>query len=108
MIPNGVTTLERYTFSMCPGLQKVTFPRGLEVIGEGCFWCTGLVEVALPGSVRYIADGAFAGCMALRAMWVPAGAEVAPSAFGGGAPGELGDRALNVADGRGAEEPLAE
>lgn len=71
-IPNSVTTIEAFAFSLCRSLTDVRFGGGETVIGDAAFiGCTGLTHVALPDGVTRIGDNAFNSCSSLETVSVP-------------------------------------
>ena len=58
----GAGVKELSCFSGCMGLEEVTLPAGLEVVGTRAFYvCSALKELELPASVKSIGDMAFYG-----------------------------------------------
>ena len=62
-------------------MKKVVLPEELETIPEGCFWKNKFETFDIPRNIRQIEKDAFSDCDALRAVQVPAGAEIATGAF---------------------------
>ena len=70
-IPEGVTSIPRYTFYDCPSIVDVVFPEGLLHVGTCAFThCTSLIEADLPDSVERLV-GAFSGCTSLELFHYP-------------------------------------
>ena len=62
-IPQNVTSIGDYAFSLCESLTNVTIPQGVTNIGYAAFAdCPGLTEVTIPQSVTSIGAWAFAFC----------------------------------------------
>jgi hypothetical protein len=50
----------------------VELPDCVTTLGKGCFaWCIGLEEITLPASVCVIGADAFSSCPELKAIYVP-------------------------------------
>ena len=63
VIPNGVTSINAYSFNYCGSLTSVTIPDGVTSIGVCAFDdCKGLKRVMIPGSVTSIGRMAFCWC----------------------------------------------
>jgi hypothetical protein len=72
VIPQSVTVLGQYTFSLCTGITSITIPRSVTNIGLYAFSsCTGLTNITIPSSVKYIGKSAFAGCENLTSIAIP-------------------------------------
>lgn len=60
-IPNSVTSMGTYTFSLCPNLTSATLPAGITKLPTGTFYgCSSLTSYEIPSSVTVIEDEAFA------------------------------------------------
>ncbi|MBQ6008429.1 MAG: leucine-rich repeat domain-containing protein [Kiritimatiellae bacterium] len=71
VIPEGITTLHRHTFSGCASIKSVTLPNSITNIEQYAFsYCSGLTNVTIPGSVTSIGDFAFSGCSSLASVSV--------------------------------------
>ncbi len=64
VIPNSVTCIDDYAFSLCRSLTNITIPDSVTSIGDYAFeMCYSLkTGIALPNSVVGIGDYAFNGC----------------------------------------------
>lgn len=61
VIPEGVTTLNWYSFNTCRNLENVTLPDSLEFIDGWAFErCSRLKTISIPANVTQINGGAFA------------------------------------------------
>lgn len=61
VIPEGVTTLNWYSFNTCENLETVTLPDSLEFIDGWAFErCSRLKTISIPANVTQINGGAFA------------------------------------------------
>jgi hypothetical protein len=70
---SGLKRMECGAFVGC-GLEKITVPSSVEVVGEICFgMCRSLCEVTFEGSVGQIGRTAFKECKNLRIVRVPRG-----------------------------------
>jgi hypothetical protein len=70
-------------FAYC-SIESVTFPAGLEGIGEASFHGSGVVELVLPDSLRVIGCCGFSHCKKLRCVTFGRGLRViSPQAFEG-------------------------
>lgn len=69
VIPDGVTQIGDYAFSMCTHVTSVVIPDGVTVIGDSAFaYCARLGELILPESVTSVGAEAFLGCNALTRL----------------------------------------
>ncbi|MBQ8136478.1 MAG: leucine-rich repeat protein [Clostridia bacterium] len=55
-------------FQYCYQLSSVTFPEGLESIGQSAFFYSGLKSAVLPDSVTYLGNRAFLKCSQLSTL----------------------------------------
>lgn len=63
VIPNGVTSIERYAFYGLNDVTSVKLPASLTKIGNNAFsCCNGLTEITIPNNVTSIEEGAFTLC----------------------------------------------
>ena len=83
-IPEGVTKIGKFAFTQCKSLASVCIPKGVTKIGEGAFsFCYSLAAVSLPDSVLEIDNGAFAYCK-FESISIPAGIKrIGSKAFAG-------------------------
>lgn len=62
VIPEGVTTIEKYAFSYRQRMTSIVLPQSLKEIGEEAFWCCSELESCnIPEGVQ-IGARAFVGC----------------------------------------------
>ena len=74
VIPNGVTSINAYSFNYCGSLTSVTIPDGVTSIGVCAFDdCKGLKRVMIPGSVKSIGRVAFCWCSSLADVTISEG-----------------------------------
>ena len=67
-----VTSIQARAFDECTGLTAVSFPEGMETIGDFAFnGCSSLTAISLPNSVSLIRPYAFAGCTGLTTFHIP-------------------------------------
>lgn len=63
IIPNTVTTIERYAFMGCENLTSIIIPNSVTTIeSETFFGCSGLTSITIPSSVSSIGSHLFACC----------------------------------------------
>lgn len=68
VIPTSVESIGEEAF-YSSGLQSITIPDGVEVIGKNCFSvCYSLESVRLPGSLTILEDSVFSFCMELKSV----------------------------------------
>lgn len=71
-IPDSVTEIGSYSFSLFRNVTKINLPDGLTNIPDGAFRaCKSLAEVTIPESVTSIGNRAFGGCAALQKLYIP-------------------------------------
>lgn len=71
VIEKGVTGIGNSAFEGCYWAEKVTFPDGLQTIGNEAFDRNGLKELEIPESVSYIGKSAFSWCRKLEEVKLP-------------------------------------
>lgn len=73
-IPDGISSIELYTFSGCENLQNVELPNDLTTINEGAFnHCESLTSIHIPQKVTDIKRYAFWYCSSLTNLELPSG-----------------------------------
>jgi hypothetical protein len=71
-LPQGVTSVDEFTFHGCQNLRSVTIPSSVECIGHCAFeGCSALNSVTIPPSVTHIGQFAFLGCSSLSSVTIP-------------------------------------
>ena len=71
-IPDGVTSIGSYAFSVCTGLTSIVIPDSVKSIGSSAFsHCTGLTSIDIPDSVKSIGERAFFYCTGLVSVVIP-------------------------------------
>jgi hypothetical protein len=85
VIPNGVKTIEYYSFGSCTNLQSIVMPDSVTTIGEGAFFdCDDLESIVIPDNVTSIGDNAFSDCKKLQSIVIPDSvASISSDAFEG-------------------------
>ena len=69
IIPNSVTTIERYAFANCDALTNIAIPNSVTSIGQNAFFgCSGLTCITIPNSITEIGSYAFQECSALETL----------------------------------------
>ena len=72
VIPKGVTSIGKFAFEGCDGIESIKIPVGVTSIGDGAFsWCERLVSVTIPDGVKSIGERAFEGCESLEDIIIP-------------------------------------
>lgn len=69
----GLTKLGSMSFGMCTSLKEIKFPKTLKEINGGAFVMSGLQKVTIPGNVELIGDGAFTSCSSLKEVVISEG-----------------------------------
>ena len=72
-IPEGVTTLEEYTFQYCENMQRITLPQSLTTIELAALSHCGYSELLIPHAVTSIGDYAFDYCERLKTVTIGRG-----------------------------------
>lgn len=63
VIPDGITTVEDYTFYGCKSIESITIPDSVTSLGECAFYgCEKLDKMSVSAAVSEIGDGAFSAC----------------------------------------------
>ena len=66
VLPKGLTSIERWTFSGCEMLEEIILPEGITSIDNYAFdGCSRLKSIVVPENVQYIGNAAFSSCRAL-------------------------------------------
>jgi len=82
-IPDGVTTIEKYTFYMCDNLKSLNLGKSITTIKENAFGgCDEIKRVVLPDGLTEIGVSAFGACWELETVIIPVGIQkIAESVF---------------------------
>jgi len=84
VIPEGITSINCYTFSGCTSIERVVIPEGITNIGSCAFVnCRSIESVSIPSSVKTIGSGAFGHCDALEKVYISDMASWCNISFGG-------------------------
>ncbi|MCU7651812.1 leucine-rich repeat protein [Acutalibacter sp. LFL-21] len=70
-MPASVTSIGRYAFHSCFGLQMVTFGKESQLTAIEAYafeGCTSLTSIGIPASVTFIGDHAFLSCTGLQTV----------------------------------------
>ena len=71
-LPEGLTSIRRWTFGHCKSLRSINIPSTVTEIGGNAFYnCVGLKEIILPQSLLKLGEGAFGSCISLEAIHIP-------------------------------------
>ena len=83
VIPESVTTIDKYAFADCYSIEDVKLPGSVTYIGWGAFEdCAGLVSIEIPASVTRLESDTFKNCFNLKEAIIPATMEyIGPTAF---------------------------
>ena len=72
VIPDSVTSIGEYAFTLCGSLTSVTIPDSVTSIGAGAFYnCKSLTSITIPDSVTSIGEYAFQNCSSLTSITIP-------------------------------------
>ena len=72
VIPDSVTSIGKYAFSMCNGITGITIPNSVTSIGRAAFdACSNLKSIAIPDSVVSIEESTFINCTGLENVTIP-------------------------------------
>lgn len=74
VLPQTVTTIDKYAFDYCEGLSNIIIPSQVTAINDGAFQdCSALSSIIIPSSVTSIGIGAFTSCSGLNSIIVEEG-----------------------------------
>jgi len=72
VIPDGVTNIAGYAFSLAYNMTSVTIPDSVKNIGDYAFYdCDKLESIVIPNGVTSIGTGAFYSCESLKSVTIP-------------------------------------
>ena len=72
ILPNSVKSIDGHAFDGCVSLANINIPSSVKSIGENAFnSCRSLNNVEIPSSVTSIGDGAFFNCFLLKNIKIP-------------------------------------
>lgn len=85
VLPDGVTTIDKYTFSGCSNIEKIIIPETVQCIEQHAFrGCEQLQGLKLPNSVSQIGESAFSNCGKITELEIPDGVtRIGKGAFDG-------------------------
>jgi len=69
-LPSTLTTIKDYAFSGCSSLTSISLPIKLSTIGYEAFYGSGLTELHLPAAIRSIGSYAFSNCSNLKDYYI--------------------------------------
>ena len=75
-LSEGIKEIGTYAFFSCESLKAVTFPKSLEIIGNGAFegnYALKQVNFAEGGKLHYLNQGVFEYCIGLESIDLPEG-----------------------------------
>ena len=71
-LSNNIINIDHSAFSRCDSLKKITIPAGVKTVGESMFYgCTSLESVNIGYGVEKIENEAFFHCTALKSVKIP-------------------------------------
>ena len=71
VIPDGVTSIKKYTFYGCKGLTSIAIGNSVTSIGSCAFYnCTSLASVTIPNSITSIGESAFNNCYNIKSVYI--------------------------------------
>ena len=70
-LPNSIKTIKKETFRDCKSLYSVTFPSGINSIGEAAFYGCGFISMKIPNTVEVIQKSTFEKCSKLENVEIP-------------------------------------
>ncbi|MBR5512653.1 MAG: leucine-rich repeat domain-containing protein [Ruminococcus sp.] len=71
-IPDGITTIEAGSFSVCAGIENLFLPSSVTYIGDDAFgYCVNLKNIDFSEGLQTIAPIAFKNCTALQTLDFP-------------------------------------
>lgn len=77
VIPNNVKTIDEYAFAACENVSSIVLGSGLEVIGNYAFSrCNKTVNLEIPDNVKSLGEGSFYQCESLATIDLGAGITV--------------------------------
>ncbi len=74
-LPASLREIKYCAFYSCDGLQSVTIPAGCRLSEKAFYFCMGMRTVRISEGVTEVASDAFAGCLQLSELWLPASLE---------------------------------
>lgn len=84
-LPEGLTTIREFAFSICGSLESIVLPSTLTTIGWSAFsYCRALTHLEIPEGVTALPDGMCYNCGSLTRITLPDSVtSIADNAFGG-------------------------
>ena len=72
LFENGIKQIPSSIFTGCTGIETITIPNTVTIIGDGAFMnATGLKSIAFSNSLEKINSNAFSGCTKLNSLVLP-------------------------------------
>ncbi|MBP5447452.1 MAG: leucine-rich repeat domain-containing protein, partial [Treponema sp.] len=68
VVPNGVTTIPRHSFSCNSSLKNITLPEGVTSIAWETCWGTSIESINVPSTVKTIANEAFSNSASFTSL----------------------------------------